>query len=170
MGQIHRSGFTLIELIAVIVVLAVLAGVALPKYFDYTDQAKVSAARQARGALATAIKNHRLNDAVDNGGEGEWPEDLEDVLESNQDEQLLNPYRDPAQPIYNINQGGPDKWYMRYKTIERAVSSGWGAIWYNPDNGAVRFRVPEQDSAQETLELFNHVNNCNVDSLSQTGP
>ena len=34
--------FTLIELIAVIVVLAILAGVAIPKYFDYAQNAKIS--------------------------------------------------------------------------------------------------------------------------------
>ena len=35
-------GFTLVELIAVIVVLAILAGVAIPKYFDYRDRAAAS--------------------------------------------------------------------------------------------------------------------------------
>lgn len=54
--------FTLIELIAVIVVLAILAGVAIPKYFDYTTRAKTSsiAAEYAmirRIAHAYAIDN-----------------------------------------------------------------------------------------------------------------
>ena len=44
----HR-GFTLIELVAVIVVLAILAGVAIPKYFDYSAQAKVSATKGTLG-------------------------------------------------------------------------------------------------------------------------
>jgi prepilin-type N-terminal cleavage/methylation domain-containing protein len=38
----QRGGFTLVELIAVIVVLAILAGVAIPKYFDYRDRAAAS--------------------------------------------------------------------------------------------------------------------------------
>jgi prepilin-type N-terminal cleavage/methylation domain-containing protein len=36
-------GFTLVELIAVIIVLAVLAAVAVPRYFDYRDRALASA-------------------------------------------------------------------------------------------------------------------------------
>lgn len=40
----HRQpAFTVVELIVVIVVLAILAGVAIPKYFDYSTRARASA-------------------------------------------------------------------------------------------------------------------------------
>ena len=56
--------FTLIELIAVIVVLAILAGVALPRYFDYAAQAKVSSCKGTLGGVREAIANYYANSAV----------------------------------------------------------------------------------------------------------
>jgi prepilin-type N-terminal cleavage/methylation domain-containing protein len=59
-----RKGFTLIELIAVIVVLAILAGVALPKYFDYAAQAKESACKGVLGGVRAGIANFYANEAI----------------------------------------------------------------------------------------------------------
>ena len=59
-----RKGFTLIELIAVIVVLAILAGVALPKYFDYAANAKESACKGVLGGVRAGIANFYANAAI----------------------------------------------------------------------------------------------------------
>jgi len=66
MKRITRKGrgFTLIELIAVIVVLAILAGVALPKYFDYAAQAKESACKGVLGGVRAGIANFYANQAI----------------------------------------------------------------------------------------------------------
>jgi prepilin-type N-terminal cleavage/methylation domain-containing protein len=56
--------FTLIELIAVIVVLAILSGIAIPKYFDYAQEAKKSSVKGTLGAVRSAIANYYANSAV----------------------------------------------------------------------------------------------------------
>ncbi len=59
-----KKAFTLIELIAVIVVLAILAGVALPKYFDYAASAKESACKGTIGGVRAGIANFYANSAI----------------------------------------------------------------------------------------------------------
>ncbi len=56
--------FTLVELIVIIVVLAILSGVAIPKYIDYTANAKASAGKATIGAVRTAIANFYANSAL----------------------------------------------------------------------------------------------------------
>jgi len=59
-----RKGFTLIELIGVIVVLAILTGIALPKYFNYAAQAKNAACKGTLGGVRTGIANYFANQAI----------------------------------------------------------------------------------------------------------
>lgn len=52
--KVAQKGFTLIELIIVIVIIAILAAVAIPKYLDLQADAKLSATQGMAGALGSA--------------------------------------------------------------------------------------------------------------------
>jgi MSHA pilin protein MshA len=50
----QQKGFTLIELIIVIVIIAILAAVAIPKYLDLQNDARLAATQGMAGALGSA--------------------------------------------------------------------------------------------------------------------
>src|SRR5712672_930540 len=50
-----ESGFTLIELVIVIVILGILAAVAIPKYEDMREQARVATLKGEVGSIRSAV-------------------------------------------------------------------------------------------------------------------
>jgi prepilin-type N-terminal cleavage/methylation domain-containing protein len=163
-----RRAFTLVELVAVMLVLAVIAAVALPRYFHFEDDARLRSAQYAVSVFRTAVLTVKINDAVVNGGEGALPVNLDDVLQSSDGVELLNPFAIDGEDAFEIDDHH-SRWHPRHKVVEVGNSgNGRPGIWYNSTTGALMFRVETQGSSAETIALYNAVNGADVTSLSQT--
>ena len=123
-----RKGFTLIELIAVVVVLAILAGVALPKYFDYSAQAKVSACKGALGGVRAGIANFYANAAI--GGSAAYPTLVQIETIGTVMQEII-----PANPYNNSNDVVAATWNASNPPV--SGTAGWnydvavGKFWAN---------------------------------------
>lgn len=62
------AGFTLVELVVVIIVLGILAAVAVPKFVDFTADAKDSALKGSLGGVRSAIANYYAYSGTPSGG------------------------------------------------------------------------------------------------------
>lgn len=75
----QQSGFTLIELIAVLVILGILAATAVPKFVNLSDEAQVAATDNIAGAIESASA---LNHAVDIANEAGLSSDAYEVIDN----------------------------------------------------------------------------------------
>jgi general secretion pathway protein G len=60
----RTAGFTLIEILVVIVILGILAALIVPRVMDRPDQARVVAARSDIAAIMSALKLYRLDNGA----------------------------------------------------------------------------------------------------------
>ncbi len=124
-------GFTLIELVIIIVVLGILAAVAIPKYQDITGEAKEAACKGSLGALRSGITIFYANKAVTTGT-ATWPTVAELRTSGTVMQQSLppNPYQSEANAPDSIVTGVT-------KGVVVGARGGWaylastGEIWPN---------------------------------------
>ncbi|MDD5561986.1 MAG: type II secretion system protein [Candidatus Omnitrophica bacterium] len=77
----NRIGFTLIELIMVILLIGILAALAVPKYFDLQSESKIAAENSVVAAIKTGIANYYVNGCVTSTGA--YPATLDNAVNGN---------------------------------------------------------------------------------------
>lgn len=98
-----RKGFTLLELLVVLVIIGLLAGIVGPRLFKNVDKSEVTTAKAQVDALTKAVDQYRLD-------VGRYPsseEGLNILLHSNGDPNWRGPYLKKAVPL--------DPWQTPYQ-------------------------------------------------------
>lgn len=67
----NQAGFTLIELVVVIVILGILAAVAVPKFVDLSGEAEAAALKGVQGAMGSAMAINYAAVVASNGVKGD---------------------------------------------------------------------------------------------------
>ncbi|MBQ9345554.1 MAG: type II secretion system major pseudopilin GspG [Kiritimatiellae bacterium] len=111
-----EAGFTLIEILLVVVIIGILAAVAVPKLSGRVRQAKQNAAASSIGSIGLAINMYE----VDNG---KYPDSLQNLVTKGSEDNWNGPYLEKGVPKdpwghdfqyskngnqYTLSSAGPD--------------------------------------------------------------
>ena len=110
-----NSGFTLIELVIIMVILGVLAAVAVPRLGNTIDSSEQSAEEAVIGSLRSAVEVYAMDQVVNNSNKS-YPSNPFDALDDKSKSDLLN-----------------NNWYWGYNGndgINHIRNDGVRVFWY----------------------------------------
>ena len=126
-GFMNQRGFTLIELMVVIVILGILAGLIIPRIMGRPEEARRMKARVQIESIETALKLYKL----DNGSYPSTEQGLEALVEAPSVGQLPRAWRDGG--YLEKGRVPKDPWDSEFIYLSPGVNSDFDLISYGAD-------------------------------------
>ena len=122
LGPMNQRGFTLIELMVVIVILGILAGLIIPRIMGRPEEARRMKARVQIESIETALKLYKL----DNGSYPSTEQGLEALVEAPSVGQLPRAWRDGG--YLEKGRVPKDPWDNEFIYLSPGVNSDFDLI------------------------------------------
>ena len=113
--QRRDAGFTLIEILLVVVIIGILAAVAVPRLGGRVGQAQIAAAKGSIGAICTAINLYETDN-------GKLPESLQNLMTKGSEPNWNGPYLRKAESLKD--PWGNEYQYTKQGNIYTVASAG----------------------------------------------
>lgn len=115
----RQVGFTLIEIMVVVVIISILGAIIIPKIFDKPDQARVVKAKQDIEAIQSALELYRLDNYV-------YP-----TTDQGLDALVQKPSANPVPPHWKqyLDRLPVDPWGHPYQYLNPGTHGGSVDIW-----------------------------------------
>lgn len=138
----HDRGFTLIELMVVVVILGILASLIVPRLMGRTDEARVVKAKVDISAIATGLKLYRL----DNGNYPTTEQGLLALIEEPKTEPLPRKWHKDG--YLDMKQIPKDPWDKEYIYLSPGLHNEYDIISYGADG------VPEGEGNDADIKSW----------------
>ncbi|MGD9782907.1 MAG: type II secretion system major pseudopilin GspG [Kiritimatiellia bacterium] len=109
------AGFTLIEILLVVVIIGILAAVAVPRLGGRVGQSQIAAARASIGAISTAIDLYETDN-------GKFPDSLQNLVTKGSEPNWNGPYVRKAESLKD--PWGNEFQYSRQGDVYTVASAG----------------------------------------------
>ncbi len=155
----QQSGFTLIELIVVMVIVGLMAAIAVPKFIDMTKKAEAASVKSVLGSVRSALSLKVASGLVNGDNIADWTyngsaalDPMDDLLAEKPESYLGVTGNQPASAKgswWDRNTSPTDHWLMYKLKNPTIISGGWASAGTN-----IIQRINKISEGGETVGLF----------------